>query len=55
MWPVLAECECIAHGIILSYGQKKKVQNVDFGWIWGFHKNEFIKLSSSDPNAPNSN
>ncbi len=35
--------------------QSKEVKNVSFGRIWGFHKNEFIKPSSSDPNAPNSN
>ncbi len=45
-----------AHGPILSYRQqKKKVKNVSFGRIRGFHKIELIKPSSSDPNAPNSN
>ncbi len=43
-----------AHRLILSYRQKK-VTNVDFGRISGFHKNEFLKASSSNPNAPNSN
>jgi len=35
--------------------QAKQVKNVNFGRIWGFHKNEFIKPSSSDPNSPNTN
>ncbi len=35
--------------------QAKEVENDHFGRIWGFHKNDFIKPSSSDPNAPNSN
>ncbi len=43
-----------AQGLILSYRQKKW-KYVRFGQIWGFLKNEFIKLSSSDPNASNSN
>ncbi len=33
----------------------KKEKNLDFGWISGFHKDLFIKLSSSNLNAPNSN
>ncbi len=33
---------------------KKKVKNVSFGRIRGFHKIELIKPSSNDPNAPNS-
>ncbi len=47
-----------AHRLIMSYRfkkKKKKGKNVDFGWISSLHKNEFIKPSSSDPNAPNSN
>ncbi len=36
-----------AHRLILSYRQKKQIS--------GFHKNVFIKPSSSNPNAPNSN
>ncbi len=35
--------------------QAKEMKNVSFGRIWGFHKNEFNKPSSSDPSAPNIN
>ncbi len=42
-----------AQRIILSKKKKKK-KNVDLGWIWGFHKNDFITPSSSDPYAPDS-
>ncbi len=53
MWAVLLnECECTRFNFEL---QAKEVKNVRFGRIWGFCKNEFIKPSSSDPNAPNNN
>jgi len=51
MWPMLAnELECAWAYFEL---QAKQMKNVSFGR--DSLKNEFIKLSSSDPNAPNSN
>jgi len=56
MWPLLAKwfgmCK---HGPILSKKTNKKVGNVHFGQISGFHKNVLFKPSSSDSNAPYSN
>ncbi len=43
-----------AHGLFWATG-KKKVKNLDFSRIWGFHKNLLIKPSFSYTNAPNSN
>ncbi len=34
--------------------QAKQVKNVNYGQIWGFHKNEFVK-PFSDPDATNMN
>ncbi len=52
------------HGLFWATGKKKntnkikiykRVKNDYFSRIWCFLKNEFIKPSASDPNAPNSN
>ncbi len=40
----------VTHAGKMSRNDTGWLQNVDFSRIWGFHKNGFIKPSSSNPN-----